>query len=102
MADNHPDDRLLLLGQTIRRLRLEAGESQHIASHACGIRSRTYWTTLEHGQANVSMAKLLAIADHYGLTVSQMCAGMPARAKAHTPHDHTPHGEETSWAGGNE
>lgn len=70
------DERMIVLGETIRELRVEAGESQGAAAAACGIRSRPYWTLLELGQVNISVERLLRIADHYKVTIATLCADL--------------------------
>jgi transcriptional regulator with XRE-family HTH domain len=67
------------LGQRIRELREKRGWSQEEFADICELH-RTYMGAIERGERNLTILSVLTVAQHLGLTVSQLLSGMERRA----------------------
>lgn len=63
------------LGLRIKDLREERGLSQYACAPRLGM-SRTYLADLECGRRNVSLARLTAVADGFGITLEELFKGV--------------------------
>jgi len=62
-------------GRALRALRESTGESQSAAAAAIGM-DRSFYAGVEAGRNNVSLDKLFAIADHFGVKPARLLAGI--------------------------
>lgn len=67
------DGRLRLLGAAIRAARLERGLSQEALADASGI-DRSHMGKIERGERNVSMLKVVRVADALDVTIASLMA----------------------------
>jgi transcriptional regulator with XRE-family HTH domain len=65
-----PDPKLLL-GTAIRKEREKQGISQEKFAHQCGLH-RTYISSVEGGERNISLESVLRIAATLGVTLSEL------------------------------
>jgi transcriptional regulator with XRE-family HTH domain len=69
------------LGQRIRELRSKKGWSQEGFADICGLH-RTYMGSIERGERNLTIVSILTVAQHLGMTLSQLLTGLERRAAA--------------------
>jgi transcriptional regulator with XRE-family HTH domain len=67
------------LGDRIRELRLKRGWSQEEFADICKLH-RTYMGAIERGERNLTILSVLTVAQHLGLTLSQLLSGLEKRA----------------------
>ncbi|WP_301150468.1 helix-turn-helix domain-containing protein [Mycobacterium simiae] len=70
-AEDRSQQRLVALGAAITALREAAGETKSAAAQATGL-NRWFFTGVEAGQRNISLARLFDIADHFGVTAAAL------------------------------
>lgn len=68
---------LVALGRRIKALRLEKGLSQEKFAFDCSLH-RTYLSHVELGRKNISFNNLVTISAAFGLTLSELFAGLEA------------------------
>lgn len=77
----HASDKLRIqrqreaFGRRVREYRLSAGLSQEALAEAAGIH-RTYVSSLERGQRNVSLDNIIALARALGIDAAQLFEGI--------------------------
>jgi len=64
-----------ILGENIRRLRMDAGWSQEELAEACGLH-RTYIGAIERGERNVGLENIVEIARSLGILSSDLFEGV--------------------------
>ena len=67
--------RQLELCRRIRGLRIAAGLTQMQVAEVLGV-SQAAYSRLEHGEIEVSLSKLFALAELYGITLEQLIVGI--------------------------
>ncbi|MBU0800426.1 MAG: helix-turn-helix domain-containing protein [Alphaproteobacteria bacterium] len=74
-----------IIGETLRRLRLERGVSQEAVAFMLGV-SYQQVQKYESGTNRISLARLLTLRDFYGVTLESFLEDVPAtRARAPAP-----------------
>ena len=69
--DGYPSELLCTIGGRVRRERAKHRLSRRVLSERCGVSER-FLAQLEHGQGNISVMRLKAIADALGLTLAAL------------------------------
>ena len=69
------DDIAARFGQRVRELRKANDLSQEAFAAACGL-DRTYISGIERGRRNVSLRNIEVIAKAFGISISELTAGL--------------------------
>ncbi|MBQ9043951.1 MAG: helix-turn-helix transcriptional regulator [Eggerthellaceae bacterium] len=75
-----------VIAYNIRSLRIESGQSQAKFSEMVGI-NRSYMNQIEHGTKNMSIDKLMRIADGLDVPITRLFAGLEDCAPHKLPAD---------------
>lgn len=67
----HMDGRLLQLGERVKAARVAARETQAEVALAVGMH-RTHLVQIEAGRENITIGTLYGLADHFGVSASQL------------------------------
>ncbi len=72
---NRDTDILDRFGRRVRERRKAAGYSQEAFADRCGL-DRTYVGSIERGERNVALRNIAVIAEHLGLSLSDLMEGL--------------------------
>lgn len=80
VEDAYPSLILQALGQRIRELRTEHGYSQEAFADKCGVH-RTFMSTIERGESNLSFQNIAKVATNLGIPLSELFKDLESKAK---------------------
>jgi len=66
----------MIVGENIRKLRLEKGWTQKEAAQIFANCSESYFRHIENGQKEISLVRVIEIADLFDVTVSELLEGV--------------------------